>query len=141
VDDDERIGEVDQLGVDEISFQAGNATLPHQLRHQDRRHQGPALLDLIEGRDALHLRKWLAGRSRQWLEAVKVVSVDSHEGYGAGLMRAALVELLTADTTIEIVGEAATGRQAAELAVRLAPEVVLMAVRMPDGTGPRSPAS
>jgi DNA-binding NarL/FixJ family response regulator len=51
------------------------------------------------------------------------------------LMRAGLVELLTADPQIEIVGQAATGRQAAERARRLAPEVVLMDVRMPDLDG------
>jgi DNA-binding NarL/FixJ family response regulator len=51
------------------------------------------------------------------------------------LMRAGLVELLTADPTIEIVGEAATGRQAVERARRLTPDVVLMDVRMPDLDG------
>jgi DNA-binding NarL/FixJ family response regulator len=51
------------------------------------------------------------------------------------LMRAGLVELLTADPGIEIVGQAATGRQAVEQARRLAPDVVLMDVRMPDLDG------
>jgi DNA-binding NarL/FixJ family response regulator len=51
------------------------------------------------------------------------------------LMRAGLIELLTADPRIEIVGQAATGRQAVEQARRLAPDVVLMDVRMPDLDG------
>jgi DNA-binding NarL/FixJ family response regulator len=51
------------------------------------------------------------------------------------LMRAGLVELLTADATIEIVGQAATGREAVEQTRRLAPDVVLMDVRMPDLDG------
>ncbi|MGP3920634.1 response regulator [Nonomuraea sp. 10N515B] len=51
------------------------------------------------------------------------------------LMRAGLVELLTADPTIEIIGQASTGRQAVERACRLAPDVVLMDVRMPDLDG------
>jgi DNA-binding NarL/FixJ family response regulator len=51
------------------------------------------------------------------------------------LMRAGLVELLTADPDIEIIGQAATGREAVERARRLAPEVVLMDVRMPDLDG------
>jgi len=51
------------------------------------------------------------------------------------LMRAGLVELLTADATIEVAGQAATGRQAVEGAHRLAPDVVLMDVRMPDLDG------
>jgi DNA-binding NarL/FixJ family response regulator len=51
------------------------------------------------------------------------------------LMRAGLTELLTADPTIEIIGQASTGRQAVEQARRLAPDVVLMDVRMPDLDG------
>ena len=51
------------------------------------------------------------------------------------LMRAGLVELLTTDPDIEVIGEAATGREAIGLAQRLSPEVVLMDVRMPDLDG------
>ncbi|MPZ26608.1 MAG: response regulator [Micromonosporaceae bacterium] len=51
------------------------------------------------------------------------------------LMRAGLVELLTNDPTIQIAGQAATGREAVEQARRLAPQVVLMDVRMPDLDG------
>jgi DNA-binding NarL/FixJ family response regulator len=51
------------------------------------------------------------------------------------LMRAGLVELLTSDPDIEIAGQAATGREAVEQALRLAPDVVLMDVRMPDVDG------
>jgi DNA-binding NarL/FixJ family response regulator len=51
------------------------------------------------------------------------------------LMRAGLVELLSGDASLEIVGEATTGREAVERARRLGPEVVLMDVRMPDLDG------
>jgi RNA polymerase sigma factor (sigma-70 family) len=51
------------------------------------------------------------------------------------LMRAGLVELLSNDPTIEIIGEASTGREAVERTRRLAPDVVLMDVRMPDLDG------
>jgi DNA-binding NarL/FixJ family response regulator len=51
------------------------------------------------------------------------------------LMRAGLVELLAADPEIEIIGEAATGREAVERERQLAPDVVLMDVRMPDLDG------
>ncbi len=51
------------------------------------------------------------------------------------LMRAGLVELLSGEPEIEIVGEASTGREAVERARRLAPDVVLMDVRMPDLDG------
>jgi DNA-binding NarL/FixJ family response regulator len=51
------------------------------------------------------------------------------------LMRAGLAELLTADPEIKIVGQASTGREAVAQARRLAPDVVLMDVRMPDLDG------
>jgi DNA-binding NarL/FixJ family response regulator len=51
------------------------------------------------------------------------------------LMRAGLIELLTADPAIDIVGQAANGREAIERARHLAPDVVLMDVRMPDLDG------
>jgi DNA-binding NarL/FixJ family response regulator len=51
------------------------------------------------------------------------------------LMRAGLVELLTADPGIEVIGQASTGREAVERARQLAPDVVLMDVRMPDLDG------
>ena len=51
------------------------------------------------------------------------------------LMRAGLAELLSADASIEIVGQAATGREAVERTRRLDPDVVLMDVRMPDLDG------
>ena len=51
------------------------------------------------------------------------------------LMRAGLAELLTADSEIQIVGQAATGREAVEQAHRLGPDLVLMDVRMPDLDG------
>jgi DNA-binding NarL/FixJ family response regulator len=51
------------------------------------------------------------------------------------LMRAGLVELLSGEPGIEIVGEASTGRQAVERSRRLGPDVVLMDVRMPDLDG------
>src|SRR5262249_1048711 len=47
------------------------------------------------------------------------------------LMRAGLVELLSNDPTIEIIGEASTGREAVERTRRLAPDVVLIDVRLP----------
>jgi DNA-binding NarL/FixJ family response regulator len=51
------------------------------------------------------------------------------------LMRAGLVELLSDEPDIELIGEASTGREAVERARRLDPDVVLMDVRMPDLDG------
>ena len=51
------------------------------------------------------------------------------------LMRAGLVELLSGEGSIEIMGQARTGREAVDSARRLKPDVVLMDVRMPDMDG------
>jgi DNA-binding NarL/FixJ family response regulator len=51
------------------------------------------------------------------------------------LMRAGLTGLLAADSEIEVVGEAATGREAVQRARLVRPDLVLMDVRMPDLDG------
>ena len=47
------------------------------------------------------------------------------------LLRTAFSSLIDAEDDLEVAGEAADGRQAVELAARLAPDVVVMDVRMP----------
>jgi DNA-binding NarL/FixJ family response regulator len=47
------------------------------------------------------------------------------------LLRTAFSSLIDAEDDLEVVGEAADGRQAVEIAARLGPEVVVMDVRMP----------
>lgn len=51
------------------------------------------------------------------------------------LMRAGLAELLATDSGITVVGQASTGREAVARTRSLAPDVVLMDVRMPDLDG------
>lgn len=51
------------------------------------------------------------------------------------LMRAGLVAVLESDELIEVVGQAATGREAIALTRRRDPDVVLMDVQMPDLDG------
>jgi len=51
------------------------------------------------------------------------------------LIRAGFRALLDAEPDMEVVGEAGTGRDAVGLAMREAPDVVLMDIRMPDGDG------
>ena len=72
---------------------------------------------------------------------IRVLVVDDE-----ALLRTAFSSLIEAEDDLEVVGEAADGRQAVELAGSLAPDVVVMDVRMPvmDGieatrriTGPR----
>jgi DNA-binding NarL/FixJ family response regulator len=64
------------------------------------------------------------------MNAIRVLLVDDHE-----LMRAGLRALLTVLDGIEIVGEAANGRDAVSLAGECSPDVVLMDVMMPDMNG------
>ena len=61
--------------------------------------------------------------------ALKVLLVDDHQIVRAGL------RTIISRAGIEVVGEAATAAEAIEEAARLEPDVVLMDVRLPDGSG------
>jgi DNA-binding NarL/FixJ family response regulator len=63
-------------------------------------------------------------------EAVRVLVVDDH-----ALFRRGLEMVLEGEPDIELVGQAADGNEAVRLAEELAPDVVLMDVRMPNGSG------
>jgi DNA-binding NarL/FixJ family response regulator len=63
-------------------------------------------------------------------EPVRVLVVDDQE-----LFRRGLIMLLGGDSDIEVVGEAADGVTATELAITTAPDVILLDVRMPRRTG------
>jgi DNA-binding NarL/FixJ family response regulator len=64
------------------------------------------------------------------VSAVRVLLVDDDD-----LMRAGLKAVLSSDGRVEVVGEAANGREAIERVRALEPDVVLMDVRMPDLDG------
>ncbi|THJ21623.1 MAG: response regulator transcription factor, partial [Nitrospira sp. CG24E] len=61
---------------------------------------------------------------------IKIVIVDDHE-----VTRMGLRTLLGRKGRITVVGEAASIQGAVETACRLQPDVVLMDVRLPDGSG------
>jgi DNA-binding NarL/FixJ family response regulator len=62
--------------------------------------------------------------------SIRVLLVDDH-----ALARTGFRMVLDAEPDIDVVGEAADGRQAVHSAVRLRPQVVLMDVRMPELDG------
>ncbi|TQL47436.1 LuxR family two component transcriptional regulator [Homoserinimonas aerilata] len=60
------------------------------------------------------------------MSVIRVVLADDQE-----LVRSGFATILSAQPDIEVVGEAANGREAVALAQRLRPDVVLMDIRMP----------
>jgi DNA-binding NarL/FixJ family response regulator len=68
--------------------------------------------------------------SRDGREPVRVLVVDDQE-----LIRRGLVMLISGEDDIEVVGEAADGVTAVEVAGATVPDVVLLDVKMPKGTG------
>lgn len=61
---------------------------------------------------------------------IRLLVVDDHD-----IVRAGLTALFAGSKTIELVGTASTEREAVDVARRLAPDVVLMDLRLRDGSG------
>ncbi len=59
-------------------------------------------------------------------DRLRVLLADDHE-----IVREGLISLLSEEHTVEVVGEAANGREAVDLAIRLKPDVVIMDMSMP----------
>lgn len=64
------------------------------------------------------------------LKTVRVLLVDDHE-----IVRVGLRTVLSQHRSIQVAGEAATVAEAIRHAAKLKPDVVLMDVRLPDGSG------
>lgn len=64
------------------------------------------------------------------MEPLNILIVDDHP-----LFRKGMRSLLETFKEFVVVGEASTGKEAVETAVSLQPDVVLMDLQMPDGTG------
>jgi len=60
----------------------------------------------------------------------RVLVADDHE-----IMREGLGALLAKESDMEVVGQAANGREAVELAARLLPDAIIMDIAMPDLNG------
>ncbi len=69
------------------------------------------------------------GEKVQQAMAIRVLIADDHEVVRSGL------KSLLQGPQVEVVGEAATGREAVDKVVRLQPDIVILDVRMPDGDG------
>ena len=63
-------------------------------------------------------------------DAIRVLVVDDHD-----LFRVGLAGLLSAESDIDVVGQASGGRMGVRLALELRPNVVLMDLKMPDLDG------
>ena len=85
VDDPTRIGGVKALGIDETGFLAATPTHPRIWATGLVDVRRGLLCDVIEGRSAAELRRWLAARPLGWLRDVEVVTIDPHEAYRLGL--------------------------------------------------------
>ena len=66
---------------------------------------------------------------------IRVLVADDHP-----IVRSGIVALLETAEDVDVVGEAATGEQAVELALELSPDVVLMDLRMPGIDGDEATA-
>ncbi len=85
VDDPARIADVEALGIDETGFLAATPEHPRIFATGLVDVRNGRLCDVIEGRSAAKLREWLMGRPPEWLEHVRVVTIDPHEPYRLGL--------------------------------------------------------
>lgn len=62
--------------------------------------------------------------------SIRVLIADDHP-----VLRAGLISLLSSEPDIEVVGEAENGPECVDMALKLAPDVILMDINMPGGSG------
>jgi DNA-binding NarL/FixJ family response regulator len=70
------------------------------------------------------------GKRAERAGCIRVVFADDHQ-----VMRQGLIKLIAGQPNIEVVGEAANGEEAVELARQLRPDVIVMDVSMPKMDG------
>ena len=85
VEDPDRVGVVTSLGIDETAFLRANAEHATSYVTGFVDLERPILVDMVEGNRAIDVNRWLARQDDAFLEAVRTVACDLHEGYRAGL--------------------------------------------------------
>lgn len=119
--------EDDGIGFDPATIQRGDG---HQHRRTFQAHRWT--VRHLEARTKRHGAHLVSSRGEEltMAESLKVMLVDDHE-----IVRQGLRSLLEAEADIEVVAEADNGPSAVSLARTHQPDVVVMDVRMPRGSG------
>jgi transposase len=81
IEDPDRVGPTPMVGFDETVMQPAHRRRRRRLVTAVVDVDSGQILDVFEGRDARHLRAWMATMPLSWLAMIHVVSVDPHEGY------------------------------------------------------------
>jgi transposase len=87
VEDPARVGPTPMVGFDETVMQPAHRRRRRRLVTAVVDVEGGQILDVFEGRDARHLRAWMAAMPLAWLAMIQVVSVDPHEGYRGAVVK------------------------------------------------------
>ena len=85
VDDPDRVGRVRSLGIDETAFLRANPDHPTSYVTGFVDLERHLIVDVISGNRAIDVNRWLAGRDEAFLNGVRTVACDLHEGYRSGL--------------------------------------------------------
>ncbi len=83
----DRVGATAAIGVDETSFLAATATEGTRWVSSICDVEGRSVIDVIEGRQAPDLDRWLRDQSEDWKSAVTITVCDLHEAFRAALAR------------------------------------------------------
>ncbi len=95
VENPARVGATVMVGFDETVMQPAHRRRRRRFVTAVVDVDTGQMIDVFEGRDAVHLRRWLADMPAGWRAMVQVVSVDPHEGYRSAVTDTALLDKIT----------------------------------------------
>ncbi len=87
VEHPDRVGATAAIGVDETSFLAATATEGTRWVSSICDVEARSVIDVIEGRQAPDLDRWLVDQPEEWKSAVTITVCDLHEPFRAALAR------------------------------------------------------